>query len=179
MRFRAAFTGLIMIVAARGTARGEIHGPTGLPDRLHGLWMISLCVGDTHAWIRYQNLETGEVHTCGRYGRGFGSVKDALSGRQLWPAARHSGVQWDMDMMYDRGVRTDMKVLRSTIVRDPVVFRGSLRGFGHLGIRLNCVTYARDAWYFYTREYYPLPPIASPRALGARAAKGPPPRTLR
>lgn len=179
MRRRAYLIGLLLLATAQGAARAEIHGPSQLPEKLHGLWMISLCVGDTHAWIRYQNLETGEVHTCGRYGRGFGSVRDARSGRLLWPAARHSGVQWDMDMMYDRGVRKDMEVLRSTIVRDPVIYRGTWNGFGHLGIRINCVTYARDAWYFYTQEYYPLPPIASPRALAARAKAGPPPQAGR
>jgi hypothetical protein len=139
--------------------------------------MVSLCVSDTHAWIRYQNVETGEVHTCGRYGRGFGSVTDSLTGKRLWPAAGSSGVQWDMDMMYDHGLRQDMRVLRSTMVQHPIIYRGSLKGFGHLGVRMNCTTYARDAWYFYTREFYPLPPIATPRALAERAKTGPPPRS--
>ena len=55
------------------------------------------------------------------------------------------------------------------MVNHPVIYRGALNGFGHLGVRVNCVTYARDAWYFYTREYYSLPPIASPRSLATRA----------
>ena len=131
--------------------------------------MVSLCVGDTHAWIRYQNVETGEVHTCGRYGRGFGSLTDSRTGQRLWPAAGSSGVQWDMDMMYDHGLRSDMRILRSAVVNNPVIYRGALNGFGHLGVRVNCVTYARDAWYFYTREYYtPAADRVAPRSRPER-----------
>jgi hypothetical protein len=172
----ALLTGLLAMALCPCGAHGQIHGPSRLPRQLSGLWVVSLCVSDTHAWIRYQNVETGEVHTCGRYGRGFGSITDSHTGQRLWPAARSSGVQWDMDMMYDHGLRMDMKVLRSTLVRNPIIYRGALHGFGHLGIRINCVTYARDAWYFYTLEYYLLPPIASPGALASRALAGPPPR---
>jgi hypothetical protein len=173
---RPAFlTGLLAIALAPAFAHGQIHGPARLPRQLSGDWLVSLCVSDTHAWIRYQNIETGEVHTCGRYGRGFGSINDSRTGQRLWPAAGSSGVQWDMDMMYDQGLRLDMQVLRSTIVRNPIIYRGAFHGFGHLGIRINCATYARDAWYFYTREFYSLPPIASPRALADQALAGPPP----
>jgi hypothetical protein len=38
---------------------------------------------------------------------------------------------------------------------------------------MNCTTYARDAWYFYTGEYYHLPAIASPDALTAQVKKRP------
>src|SRR3954454_15366158 len=176
MTRRAYPTGILAVAPAQDVARGQIHGPSRLPAQLPGPWMVSLCVGDTHAWIRYQNVETGEVHTCGRYGRGFGSLTDSRTGQRLWPAAGSSGVQWDMDMMYDHGLRSDMRILRSTVVNHPVIYRGALNGFGHLGVRVNCVTYARDAWYFYTREYYSLPPIASPRSLATRALAGPPPR---
>lgn len=179
MNRRTQLAGIVAVALMPSAARGQIHGPSRLPSQLTGPWLISLCVGDTHAWIRYQNVGTGEVHTCGRYGRGFGSLTDSRTGKLLWPAAGSSGVQWDMDMMYDRGLRTDMRILRTTLVNNPIIYRGTLNGFGHLGVRINCVTYARDAWYFYTREYYTLPPIASPRALAARALAGPPPGTAR
>ncbi|MFO0889689.1 MAG: hypothetical protein U0790_11190 [Isosphaeraceae bacterium] len=174
MARRALLAGLLALTVSP-SARAQIHGPTQLPVQLPGLWIVSLCVSDTHAWIRYQHTVTGEIHTCGRYGRGFGSITDSSTGKRLWPAAVSSGVQWDMDIQYDRGLRRDMRVLRSTLIRNPIIYRGTLNGFGHLGVRINCVTYARDAWYFYTREYFPLPVIASPRALAARAEKGPPP----
>ncbi len=173
---RRLFLAGLLALAVPHPALGQIHGPRRLPAQLSGPWMVSLCVGDTHAWIRYQNMDTGEVHTCGRYGRGFGSITDSLTGKPLWPAAGTSGVQWDMDLQYDRGLRKDMRVLRSKLVRNPIVYRGTFNGFGHFGVRINCVTYARDAWYFYTREFYPLPLIASPRALAERAGHGPPPQ---
>ena len=59
---------------------GEDRRPWDVPERLLGLWEISLCVSETHAWIRFRSVETGEIHTCGRYARGFGGVKDWKTG---------------------------------------------------------------------------------------------------
>jgi hypothetical protein len=154
-------------------ARGEIRGPAELPAQLLGVWDISLCVSDSHAWIRYENVQTGEVHTCGRYGRGFGGITDKISGKEVWPAAPTGGVLWDQDLLYEFGCRPDKRVLRVVRMENPPIYRGAFHGRGHLGVRINCATYARDAWYFYSGEYYCLPMIASPDALEAHTRKRP------
>jgi hypothetical protein len=153
--------------------QGQICGPSELPKQLAGVWEISLCVGDTHAWIRFQNLETGEVHTCGRYRKGFGGITDKSSGMSIWPPAPAGGVLWDMDLLYECGIRSDKRVLRVVRVSNPVVYRGFLNGYHHFGVRMNCITYARDAWFFYTGEYYHLPLIASPDALATQLKNRP------
>jgi len=153
--------------------RGQIRGPSELPGRLAGAWEISLCVGDSHAWIRFQNVETGEVHSCGRYGKGFGGITDKISGLSVWPPAHVGGVLWDMDRMYELGLRRDKRVLRVVQVANPVIYRGAFNGYGHCGVRMNCTTYARDAWWFYTGEYYHLPLIASPDALQTQVMNRP------
>jgi hypothetical protein len=155
------------------TVQAQIRGPSELPQQLDGIWDISLCVGDTHAWIRFQNVETGEVHTCGRYGKGFGGVKDKDSGVQLWPPAPVGGVLWDMDLLYEDGIRQDKLVLRVVRMLNPPVYRGFLNGYHHFGVRANCASYARDAWFFYTGEYYHLPLIASPDALATQVMNRP------
>jgi len=153
--------------------RGQIRGPSELPRQLAGVWEISLCVGDTHAWIRFENVETGEVHTCGRYGKGFGGITDKSSGMSIWPPAPVGGVLWDMDLMYEQGIRSDKRVLRVVRVSNPVVYRGTFNGYYHFGVRMNCTTYARDAWFFYAGEYYHLPAIASPDALATQLKNRP------
>jgi hypothetical protein len=171
---RGAFVGACVAVASLiATAHAQIRGPSELPERLVGIWDISLCVGDTHSWIRFQNVETGEVHTCGRYGKGFGGITDKSSGALLWPAAPVGGVLWDMDLLYEQGLRQDKRVLRVVRVLDPVVYHGRLGGYHHFGVRMNCTTYARDAWFFYTGEYYHLPLIASPDALATQLMNRP------
>jgi hypothetical protein len=140
---------------------------------LEGIWDISLCVGDTHAWIRFQNVETGEVHTCGRYGKGFGGITDKNSGASLWPDAPAGGVLWDMDLLYEQGLRHDKRVLRVVRMLNPPVFRGAWNGYHHFGVRVNCTTYTRDAWFYYTGEYYHLPLIASPDALATQVMNRP------
>lgn len=171
---RAAVVGAGLIFTCFAcTARGQVRGPSELPKQLVGIWDISLCVGDTHAWIRFQNVETGEVHTCGRYGKGFGGITDKASGAPLWPAAPTGGVLWDMDLLYERGLRQDKRVLRTVRVLNPLIYRGFFDGHHHFGVRMNCTTYARDAWFFYTGEYYHLPLIASPDALATQVSQKP------
>jgi hypothetical protein len=171
---RGAFVSVLLAaVCSPAAVQGQIRGPSELPKRLTGIWDISLCVGETHTWIRFQNVETGEVHTCGRYAKGFGGISDKDSGVPLWPPAPEGGVIWDMDLLYEHGVRQDKRVLRVVRVLDPEVYRGRLNGYHHFGVRMNCTTYARDAWYFYTGEYYHLPLIASPDALATQVMNRP------
>jgi hypothetical protein len=173
MPSRPLVTGLLAVVCFSTNVRGQIRGPSELPKQLEGVWDTSLCVGDTHSWIRFENVETGEVHTCGRYGKGFGGITDKLSGLSLWPAAPVGGVLWDMDLLYEHGIRSDKRVLRVVRVVNPVVYRGGLNGYHHFGVRMNCTTYARNAWYSYTGEYYHLPVIASPDALATQVKSRP------
>jgi len=168
---RALVIGLLAGVCLTADVHGQIRGPSELPQQLAGVWDISLCVGDTHAWIRFENVESGEIHTCGRYGKGFGGITDRISGMSLWPPGPAGGVVWDMDLLYEHGIRSDKRMLRVVRVSNPVVYRGSLNGYHHFGVRMNCTTYARDAWYFYTGEYYHLPAIAAPHALASQVNK--------
>ncbi len=170
---RALVIGLLAAVGVTAHVQGQIRGPSELPPQLVGVWEISLCVGDTHAWIRFENVETGEVHTCGRYGKGFGGITDKLSGMSIWPPAPVGGVLWDMDLLYEQGIRSDKRVLRLVRVSNPVVYRGSWNGYHHFGVRMNCATYARDEGSFYTGEYYHLPAIASPDALATQVKRRP------
>lgn len=161
---------LLLVVAAVHTpATGAVTGPEHLPGQLPGLWRVSLCVSASHAWIRFEHAETGELHTIGRYVRGCGGIIDWRTGRWVWPNAPVCGVIWDMDVKYDLGLRRDGRVVRTCFVRDPIVYRGERNGYGHYVVQSNCATFARDAWCFYTGEYYRLPPVATPCALGRRA----------
>ena len=158
---------------AGAPASGRIVGPDELPECLPGLWRVSLCAGCGHTWILLRNPETGEFHTLGRYGTGFGGEHDCRTGKRVWPAAPDCGVIWDIDRKFHCGVRKDGRVLRSCYVRNPRIFRGTFDGHGHCGVRVNCVTYARDAWHFYSGEWYALPPIATASALERGANRGP------
>lgn len=171
MPCRAVLTGLLLFTFLNDISVGDDRRPWDVPAKLTGLWEVSLCVSDTHAWIRYRSVETGELHTCGRYAKGFGGLKDGKTGEELWPPARAWGVLWDMELAYESGLRNDMQVLRTVVVRDPHIFRGPLRGYGYLGVRLNCVTYGRNSWFFYTGDFYHLPLIATPGSLADRVAR--------
>ena len=49
-------------------------------------------------------------------------------------------------------VRSGRYVMISTIVHDPVLFRGRSQGRGHGNVVNNCATWCRDAWEFYLGE---------------------------
>ena len=98
---RAVLPGVLLLSLLGKASMGEERRPWDVPARLTGPWEISLCVGESHAWIRFRSVETGEIHTCGRYARGFGGLKDAKTGSELWPPARASGVLWDVDISYE------------------------------------------------------------------------------
>jgi hypothetical protein len=169
---RLAFlTGLLLFNSLNDIALGKDRNPWDVPSMLKGSWQVSLCVSDTHAWIRFRSVETGEVHTCGRYAKGFGGVIDGETGKELWPPAHAWGVLWDMDLAYESGLRSDMRVLRTILVRNPHIYRGALHGYGYLCVQLNCATYARNSWFFYSGEYYRLPLIATPWSLADRVTR--------
>lgn len=169
-RLRLAVACTCLLSVANAPSFAQIVGPDALPACLPGLWRVSLCASWEHNWIRLENMETGELHTLGRYFQGTGAEFDRRTGQQVWPAAPACGVIWDMDLKFHRGVRADGRVLRTCDVRNPRIYRGHANGYGHGVIRLNCVTYARDAWHFYTGEWYALPPIALPCALERSAS---------
>ena len=156
--------GLILAVAET-SLQAAIVGPDHLPAQLTGVWRVSLCVTHRHSWIVFQHAETGELHTLGRYVKGLGGRTDWCTCRRLWPGAPACGVTWDIDVKYHNGLQRRGRILRSCHVRNPCIFRGENNGYGHGGVCMNCATYARDAWHYYSGEWYSLPPIATPCAL--------------
>jgi hypothetical protein len=56
-------------------------------------------------------------------------------------------------------------MLLSVYVEDPEIFGGIDDGYGHDGYHNNCVTHARDAWHFYSKELYPLSTFHTPKSL--------------
>lgn len=155
-----------ILSATCAVASGEVQvgGPGAFPTQLHGPWKISLCGTWRHNWIRFENVETGEVHTASRYNRGRGGMRSS-SGKQIWPDAPATGVTWDMDLKYEPDVARGKHILRSCYVRDPLTYLGKHRGRGHLYVWLNCASYTRNAWTFYTGERYCLFPVAAPCLL--------------
>jgi hypothetical protein len=139
--------------------------------QLHGLWKVSLCITRGHAWIRYESVDTGEVHTIGRYSKGEGGRVDPQTGRQVWPETQEAGLQWDMDLRYEPHIRKGRFLLLSVLVDSPRIIRGEKDGYGHGIWHVNCVTYARDAWACYTGEYYDLPIIALPDDFRAEVVR--------
>ena len=135
--------------------KNQIGGPNDLPTSLRGKWEISICSGGGHAWIRFENIETGKVHTTGRYQNGYGGRMDEGGTIRIQPVIV-SGVQWDRDIIKEEGVKTKKFAIRSIVVCDPKIFKGASQ-FGYNSWGNNCATYARDAWYFYSREYFYMP----------------------
>ncbi len=141
-----------------------------MPHRLEGRWKISLCIylehGKTgHTWLRYQNCDTGEVHTVGRYFKDHGGTKNK-DGAWVYPPAPISGVIYDIDLKRESDIREGKITMLSCFVNDPIVFRGQNGGFGHDGHHNNCVTHARDGWCHFTREYYEIGVLVhSPKEL--------------
>ncbi|HEX6985921.1 MAG TPA: RHS repeat-associated core domain-containing protein, partial [Planctomycetaceae bacterium] len=129
-------------------------GPTGVPKRLDGPWEVSIVgSGDGfHCWIRYQSLDNpDEVHTAGRYASDYGGRYDA-NGNELVPPVKTPGIQWDRDLMKEDGYKSGLWARRSMVVYNPEIYVGT-SPYGYSKWGNNCSTYARDAWYFYSREY--------------------------
>lgn len=146
---------------ATGSAQREILGPCDMPHRLRGTWKITMCIqvncSDTgHTWLRYQNVETGEVHTVGRYMKGHGAARGVDSGELIYPPAPQSGVIYDLDLKRESRIRAGKIYTISCVANDPIVFRGENNGFRHGGHKNNCVTHVRDGWRHFTGESYEL-----------------------
>lgn len=148
--------------AIRRAARVLYHADA--PERLEGRWEIALCASPgKHTWLRMQSLQTGEVVTISRYRKGAGG-DPSLDGEAFERSkASRSGVWLNREVKsYGPGRE---HVLLTTVVADPVLYRGQGGGDGHHGIRNNCVTYTRNAWAFYTGVHYDLPVLHSPTTL--------------
>lgn len=161
---RPAVIAAFLLLAA-GAGKVEPKGPNELPKRLEGLWKVSLCINPAHCWIRFEQTETGEVHTLGRYPKGVGGKRDPETGEWLWPDAELAGLQWDLDLQHEQEVQQGKYRLLSVLVKNPPIYRGRTNGFGHGYWHNNCATYARDAWHYYSGEGYPLPRIHTPDDL--------------
>jgi hypothetical protein len=130
---------------------------------LPGRWKITIIAGGGHAWIRFENTETGEVHTAGRYKFGYGDRYDE-DGNMIEPPVAVPGVQWDKDLKKEDGYKSGLWKSRSTQKEDPPVYKGE-NPFGYADTTNNCATYAAEAWEYYTGEHVPLPWPHHPTAL--------------
>lgn len=141
-------------------------GPEELPHALPGRWLVSLCASRNHGhtWIRFENVETGEVRSISRFHILVGGWFDRNRMRWHYPPTWRTGLSMDRDQRYEEHVQEGGIILLFAYVEDPPIFIGS-GPYGHGVVRNNCVTYTRDAWYFYTGEHYELPGIHSPTDL--------------
>jgi hypothetical protein len=138
------------------------RGPDQIPHQLAGLWEVGLCLGNQHAWIRYQNLHTGQVHTVARFLEGFGGYTDRETGQLVVPNVPVSGVWWDQDLRFEKLVADGKFLFVTVVVQDPVIWRAKGKVFGYHLARDNCVHFVRDAWHFYSGEWYDLPAVTIP-----------------
>jgi hypothetical protein len=140
--------------------------PDELPDYLPGRWKVSLCVSrnPSHAWIRFQNIETGEVRTISRYHLLVGGWFDFKEFRWNYGLTTRTGVYMDREQPLEDKVQQGKCLLLSTVVDDPKIYRGESAS-GHGLVVNNCVTYTRDAWEFYTGEKYEMPSMHAPSDL--------------
>ena len=140
-------------------------GPEAVPQQLFGLWRVSLCVKTGmhrgHAWIRYENVHTGEVHTIGRFQSYVRPTRRRQTREVLYPKTKEAGLHWDYDWRFEHEVRQGKYLVDSVVVRDPMVF-GHNDLHGHAIVRDNCITYARDAWAYYSGQHVDLAIIHTP-----------------
>jgi hypothetical protein len=149
----SAATLLVALAASAETAPARSpRGPGDLPQRLDGRWRIGLCVDGGHCWLRFESLETREVHTLSRVRKGWGGVRDDETGDWSLPPADVSGVHWDREL--HRDARCQGRHILLTIERrDPPIYHGS-NASGYGAITNNCATFVRDGWEFYTGERF-------------------------
>ena len=73
LRFSSILVFCLLAVSAAASAQGDsvLRSKTvdQAPRQLSGVWYVSLCASSGHAWIRFQNESTGEVHTLVPYNR--------------------------------------------------------------------------------------------------------------
>lgn len=137
---------------------------------LPGRWLVSLCVSRNrgHTWIRFENVETGEVRSISRFHLFVGGWFDRERGRWNYGPTWRTGLHMDRDQRYEADIADGGGaggiILLFTYIDDPPIYVGG-GVTGHGVVRNNCVSYTRDAWYFYTGELYELPGIHSPTDL--------------
>ena len=140
-------------------------GPDSIPQRLPGVWRVSLCVKPGlhrgHAWIRYQNVHTGDVHTIGRFQRYVRPTRRRGTRETLYPRTNQSELHCDYDWRFEHEVRQGKYIVDSVVVRDPIIF-GHEDVRGHGVVRDNCITYARDAWQYYSGQQFDLALLHTP-----------------
>jgi hypothetical protein len=143
-------------------------GPDELPDYLPGRWKVSLCISTDpdHAWIRFENVETGEVRSVSRFHLLVGGWFDAKHLHWNYGLTTRTGVYMDREQSLEEKLGQGYYRMLSAYVDNPRILKGEHEGRGHGVVKNNCVTYTRDAWHFYTGEYYPLPEgVHTPDAL--------------
>jgi hypothetical protein len=131
-------------------------GPGELPTQLSGRWEIAVCFAGEHTWLRFESLQTGEVHTLSRVERGWGGLRDEQTREWLAPVARSCGVHWDQDLVWDSRFPQEDHVARRVVIDNPHVYRGDRDGRGYNVLTNNCATFVREAWETYTGERYRL-----------------------
>jgi len=145
-------------------------GPGEFPDHLKGTWKVSLCCRPYHAWIRYENARTGEVHTVARFRRGSGDAPDPIDGMTVPPVSQ-DGLWWDQDLRHEGSVRCGFCLLVTVVIADPAIYRGCDTGEGYQVIWNNCTHYAAEAWHFYSGEWYPVGCLGLPKKLATEVAR--------
>ncbi|MCC7423877.1 MAG: hypothetical protein IT428_26735 [Planctomycetaceae bacterium] len=141
-----------------------------IPESLPGRWKVTLCVmvHPGHAWIRFENVETGEVRSISRFHYLVGAWYDRENRHWHYPPTIKAGVWMDREQSIEyqpEKYPREKYVLLSTYVDNPRLYKGKGDGRGHGMAVNNCVSYSRDAWYFYTGEYYGLTRIHDPQEL--------------
>jgi hypothetical protein len=131
---------------------------------------VTLCclANPGHAWIRFENVETGEVRSISRFHYLVGAWFDKENKRWNYPPTLKAGVWMDREQSVEfqpKKYPREKYVLLSTYVDNPKLYKGKNDGHGHGMAVNNCVSYSRDAWYFYTGEYYGLSRIHDPQEL--------------
>ena len=131
----------------RGPAAPAAAALDPVPSSLPGTWKVHLCIAGQQSWIRLEQAQSGEFHTLSRSGQ------------------NPSGVQWDLDVQRESQLTSLDHIRASITVQNPRIFRGNDKGRTYAPSPGNCAGFTRDAWYFYSREWYPLPSPPSAAAL--------------
>lgn len=105
------------------------------------------------------------MHTVARFREGFGDYTDPATGRLIVGNVPESGLWWDQDLRFEEHVRAGKYPFLTVLVNDPIIYRAGGRCAGYTFCGDNCVHYARDAWHFYSGEWYDLPALALPLHL--------------
>ena len=106
-----------------------------------------------------------DVHSVGKYEHGYGGRRDD-AGRIIIPPVTIPGIQWDREKFKEQGFRDGLFPHRTIIIKDPKIYKGTTPCCFSV-LDNNCTTYARDAWYFYSGEWAPLPGPDLPSTLRA------------